>query len=316
MKKAILFTIGFLIITTSLIWLLSKAFLNNKNITNFEECIQAGNPVMESYPRQCRSKAGETFVEEIGNELEKIDLIRVSTPRPGDLIQSPLFILGEAVGPWFFEASFPVVLEDGEGNILAGGVATAEGDWMTEDFVNFKAQLEFVVPQTPTGKLILRKDNPSGLEEFDDSLWIPVEFNKQNLEKNSTTSLLEIYLINNKLSQTKNNDCSEVFSVKREVPKTEGVARAALTELLKGPTSEEEQAGFITSINKGVKIQKIVIKEGVAEVDFSKELNESVAGSCLVTAIRSQIEKTLLQFPTVQTVIISVNGNKETILQP
>ena len=33
-------------------------------VTSFEECAAAGNPVMESYPRQCR--AGDaTFVEEI-----------------------------------------------------------------------------------------------------------------------------------------------------------------------------------------------------------------------------------------------------------
>ncbi len=33
-------------------------------VTNFEECAAAGNPVMESYPRQCR--AGDTtFVEEV-----------------------------------------------------------------------------------------------------------------------------------------------------------------------------------------------------------------------------------------------------------
>lgn len=31
-------------------------------ITNFEECAAAGNPVMESYPRQCRA-GGRTFVE-------------------------------------------------------------------------------------------------------------------------------------------------------------------------------------------------------------------------------------------------------------
>lgn len=31
---------------------------------NFEECVQAGNPVMESYPRQCRSN-GTTFVENV-----------------------------------------------------------------------------------------------------------------------------------------------------------------------------------------------------------------------------------------------------------
>lgn len=25
------------------------------NINNFEDCVNAGNPVMESYPRQCRA---------------------------------------------------------------------------------------------------------------------------------------------------------------------------------------------------------------------------------------------------------------------
>ena len=31
-------------------------------VNNFEECVAAGNPVMESYPRQCRAE-GKTFVE-------------------------------------------------------------------------------------------------------------------------------------------------------------------------------------------------------------------------------------------------------------
>ncbi len=34
-------------------------------ISTFEECVAAGNPVMESYPRQCRSQAGAIFIEEI-----------------------------------------------------------------------------------------------------------------------------------------------------------------------------------------------------------------------------------------------------------
>jgi hypothetical protein len=34
-------------------------------ITNFDECVAAGNPVMESLPRQC-SANGQTFTEEIG----------------------------------------------------------------------------------------------------------------------------------------------------------------------------------------------------------------------------------------------------------
>lgn len=35
------------------------------SITSFEECVAAGNPVMESYPRQCRSAGGGLFVEDI-----------------------------------------------------------------------------------------------------------------------------------------------------------------------------------------------------------------------------------------------------------
>ncbi len=35
------------------------------SITNFEECIAAGNPAMESHPRQCRTPDGNHFFEEI-----------------------------------------------------------------------------------------------------------------------------------------------------------------------------------------------------------------------------------------------------------
>jgi len=39
-------------------------------ITNFEDCINAGNPIMESYPRQCRTEDGKNFVEIIDNKKE------------------------------------------------------------------------------------------------------------------------------------------------------------------------------------------------------------------------------------------------------
>ncbi len=45
---------------------------NNIDITinSFDECIEAGNPVMESYPRQCKSD-GITFVEDISIKCTK-----------------------------------------------------------------------------------------------------------------------------------------------------------------------------------------------------------------------------------------------------
>ena len=36
-------------------------------ITTFDECVRAGYPVMESYPRQCRTPEGSVFVENITN---------------------------------------------------------------------------------------------------------------------------------------------------------------------------------------------------------------------------------------------------------
>jgi len=44
------------------------------NITNFQECLEAGNPVMESYPRQCSVLNGDTFIEILDEELINTDL--------------------------------------------------------------------------------------------------------------------------------------------------------------------------------------------------------------------------------------------------
>jgi len=146
-------------------------------VTDFLSCTQAGNPVMESYPRQCRAETGEIFVEDIGNELEKMDLIRLHSPRPGEEIASPVLVSGEARGNWFFEGSFPVFLVDWDGLIIAEGLATAQSEWMTEEFVPFTVELKFDKPSYKNnGALILKKDNPSGLPQYDDALEIPVYF--------------------------------------------------------------------------------------------------------------------------------------------
>lgn len=148
-------------------------------VTAFEECAKAGNPVMESYPRQCNTKDGKHFVEDIGTSLEKNDLIRLTSPLPGAILTSPVTITGEARGNWFFEASFPVFITDWDGKIIAQGTATAQSDWMTTDFVPFTATLTFTTADisgqySDKGTLILKKDNPSGLSENDDALEIPI----------------------------------------------------------------------------------------------------------------------------------------------
>jgi spore germination protein GerM len=110
--------------------------------------------------------------------------------------------------------------------------------------------------------------------------------------------------------------CNKVFPVERQVDKTQAVARAALEELLKGVSKEEQESGFYTSLNLGVRINKLTIEGGVARVDFDKQMEFEMGGSCRVSAIRAQITETLKQFPSVQSVIISVEGRTEDILQP
>jgi hypothetical protein len=107
---------------------------------------------------------------------EKADLIKVSNLKANDIVTSPLLVEGEARGYWYFEASFPVRLLDGNGREIAIQPAQAQEEWMTENYVPFKVVLTFQKPVTPTGTLVLQKDNPSGLPEYDDKLRIPVKF--------------------------------------------------------------------------------------------------------------------------------------------
>jgi hypothetical protein len=111
-----------------------------------------------------------------GKQFFSGDRIKVQSPALNDLVESPFIIKGEAVGNWFFEASFPIQLLDANDNDLTVGIAQAQGDWMTENFVPFEAKLEFSKPATDTGKLILHRDNPSGLAQFDEQIIIPIRF--------------------------------------------------------------------------------------------------------------------------------------------
>lgn len=104
----------------------------------------------------------------------------------------------------------------------------------------------------------------------------------------------------------------EIVKVEREIPYTPAVGRASIEELLEGPPE-----GLSTAIKEEAELQSINIEEGTAFVDFNEKLEEGVAGSAMVMAIREQIEKTLLQFNTVDEVVISINGRTgDIILQP
>ncbi|MBP9686263.1 MAG: hypothetical protein KBD66_00505 [Candidatus Doudnabacteria bacterium] len=147
--------------------------LDRQQVHSFEECVAAGNPVMESDPRRCQ--AGKiTFVENV--EPAPAEPVVLKDFTSGQVVTSPLTLTGTALGTWFFEASFPVKLFDADGMLLAEAVAQAQSDWMTLNPVSFSVMLEFTLVTADTGYLEFIRDNPSGLPENDASVRVPVRF--------------------------------------------------------------------------------------------------------------------------------------------
>ncbi len=95
--------------------------------------------------------------------------------------------------------------------------------------------------------------------------------------------------------------------VHREVPHTEGVARAALTELLVGPSEEELEAGMSSAIPDGTVLLGVRIENGLATVDLSREY-ESGGGTFSMTARLTQVVHTVTQFRTVDRVTFHLDG--------
>lgn len=97
------------------------------------------------------------------------------TPVKNARVTSPLGVVGKVPGNWSNEASFPILLKDSSGKVIAQGAGQLLGDWMTDQPVLFSAELTYS-PVTPgTGTLVLQKDNPPGQASNSDALSIPVQ---------------------------------------------------------------------------------------------------------------------------------------------
>lgn len=236
--------------------------------------------------------------------------IVVETPAAGETVTSPLVVRGKAKGAWFFEASFPVKLLDALGTERTSVPAQAQSEWMTEDYVPFEVTLPFKVENAQYGTIVFRRDNPSGLPEHDEEFRLAVWLEPSG---SPDTMTVKAFFPNRTMQ---GDECTAVYPVERTIPVSQGVARAALTELLKGVTAEESSRGYHTVLPEGVELRSLTINNGTAVADFSSTLNANTAGSCLVAAIRSQIETTLKQFDTVRNVIVSVEGRTDAILEP
>lgn len=235
----------------------------------------------------------------------KADLIRVTAPVANTVVTSPLTVRGEARGNWYFEASFPVRLLDSEGSELALGIAQAQGEWMTTEFVPFETTLIFITPTaSQTGTLVLEKDNPSGLPENADELRIPVRFETDA----SKTRIIKLYYYNESKDKDASGNllCSAqgLEAVERQIPRTITPVQNTIKLLLQGHlTFQEKSRGLDTEFPlSGLSLTGASLVDGLLTLTFADPENKTGGGSCRVGILWAQIEATANQFSEVSQV--------------
>lgn len=82
MNKNVIKVLGaiLLIVVFSLVAVFTFGYLNNrtkeermKKINSFAECADAGYPILESYPEQCKTPDGRTFIKDISVTITPIN---------------------------------------------------------------------------------------------------------------------------------------------------------------------------------------------------------------------------------------------------
>jgi spore germination protein GerM len=127
-----------------------------------------------------------------------------------------------------------------------------------------------------------------------------------------STMTIKVFFHNEKFNPNQ-IDCTKVFPTPRTIPKTKAVARAALEELLKGVTPEEEKSefgSFPPENTRGI-VQNLNVKGGVAYVNFNKTVYEKLRNttSSCGSGFYSTIDATLMQFPTIKKVVYAIEGS-------
>lgn len=146
-----------------------------KELTSLSQLFE--DEVVSDEEKEKGEEQSDELVDVDENDIEQFPrLVQLISPQIDEVIRSPYQVTGLARGTWYFEASFPVVLRTSDGTILTETYAQAQSDWMTEDFVPFEAELIFDRGDYLAGELVIIKDNPSGLPEYDAQVVYPVRF--------------------------------------------------------------------------------------------------------------------------------------------
>lgn len=132
-------------------------------------------------PVATSTSAAETpIVEDAVASTTDLGII-IDQPKPNESFSDPFAVTGKARGSWFFESSFPLKIIDEQAKVLGTGVAIAQANSLTSDFVPFVGFIEFLPDEklAPSTKalLVFTNDNPSGLPENEISTTVPIIIN-------------------------------------------------------------------------------------------------------------------------------------------
>ncbi|GAB4241631.1 MAG: hypothetical protein Kow00109_17140 [Acidobacteriota bacterium] len=110
-------------------------------------------------------------------------------------------------------------------------------------------------------------------------------------------------------------DCGRVYPVERPAGEG-GDVGTALQLLSRGPTPEEREAGYFSSLPDGSQLRLDRVEAGTAVVSLVLPPGMGLGGSCAVEAIRAQVEATLRQFPGIERVVVQLAGDQGPFLNP
>jgi len=148
------------------------------------------------------------------------------------------------------------------------------------------------------------------------SVLLSVPQNSSVAQNTGATMTVKVFFGNEK--RNPNSDpCSLVFPATRTIPKTQSVARAALEQLFMGPTEKEKADGFHSWFKPESKsiLKSVNVKNKTAYVNLKPEtfsiLSGNVSTSCGSSQFMSEMETTLLQFPSIKKVFFAIDGKPE-----
>lgn len=222
--------------------------------------------------------------------------IRVDLPAAGTAITSPVRVSGQARN--LFEGTVIVEVRTEAGDapvVTVPGIAAGSGP----ELADFSVEVPFGGLPAGRGGIVVKSD--SGLEGTPEATVVPLTFGSPPA---TDTTEVRVYLLDQR---------GDYVPVTRQVPRTTGVLRASLEQLLAGATPEEQARGLTSPFDDDAALLRgvTITPDGTAVVDLERGFGTAIPNSstsAMSAAILASLDHTVFQFPSVVRVSYRFGG--------